>query len=234
MNDSTKIEAVLDAGATGAVLRRLTEVADNPAAFAVPVRAGAWGARWPFGEVQASVRQFDLAELARRRDWPRLLCGTWIRGHGTVGYGPHRLAAVLADEALGDKLEHAVTVLAEDGPDAAYEALFRGPSRVRGLGPSAFTRFLACAQPVVDPVPACRALVLDRWIARTLRWATEEALGPHGSEPARRWWSDPWPTARYRSYLGWAAATAAITDLHLEDVEHAAFLVGRELLTAAA
>jgi hypothetical protein len=127
-------------------------------------------------------------------------------GYGRVGYGPYRVAQVLASVPdPGERLQAAAGELARGGPAAAYVLLGdSGVSRLPGLGPAFGTKFLYFCSPAAGRT----ALILDRLVAAWLRANTGLRLNE-----AR--WSAP----TYQRYLeamsGWAAEKA-ITAEELE------------------
>lgn len=106
-----------------------------------------------------------------------------VWGFGKVGYGPSRVAKMLATERAEEHLAAAAEVLRAQGPLAGYEVLGT-EHRIKGLGPAFGTKFL-CFQPGGED-----ALILDRYI-------TEFAEHRCGIS----WQSTRWSRQTYARYL---------------------------------
>jgi hypothetical protein len=136
----------------------------------------------------------SAAESADDAERSFLVVMTW--GYGDVGYGPFRVARILADtpNATG-RLRDAATALADGGAVAGYRALAdRRRSRLKWLGPAFGTKFLHFCTPAGQQP----ALILDRLVADWLRDNVATSFNPV-----------PWDTAAFRRYVnlmsGWSS-----------------------------
>lgn len=91
---------------------------------------------------------------------------SYVWGQGLTGYGPHRLAEILAEPGLADCLAQAAEALRSHGAVASYGVL-RGA--IKGLGPAFFTKLLYFLGPAGGTVPPPAPLILDMRVARVLR-----------------------------------------------------------------
>jgi len=135
----------------------------------------------------------SAAESADDAERAFLVVMTW--GYGDVGYGPFRVARILADTPNSTgRLREAATAVAEGGALAGYEALAdRRRSRLKWLGPAFGTKFLHFC----TPAGRSPALILDRLVADWLRDNVGASFNPV-----------PWNINEYRRYVdlmtGWS------------------------------
>ncbi|TQL58951.1 hypothetical protein FB474_0294 [Oryzihumus leptocrescens] len=145
------------------------------------------------------------------------LVATSIWGTSTSARGrARRLRVFHADlAAVGDSVAHAVNVMLQDGPVAAYRTLHdRGPS-VKHLGPAFGTKVLYFAG-YNHTTEHPRPLILDRYVALALN----QLCG----------WSWPdagWTADQYATYLDLAERWAAAWDTEADVIELVLFNVGK-------
>ncbi|MGA5166635.1 MULTISPECIES: hypothetical protein [Streptomyces] len=176
---------------------------------------------WPDGfaaRTDGRIATVDRAQArtavqraAARGEWEKALVASYVWGQGRTGYGPHRLAEILAGPGVADAVAHADRHLGEAGAVAAYQAL-RGT--VKGLGPAFFTKLLYFLdRRPHTPGGAPRALILDQRVARVLRVHAarvgRESGVPDAADVAAWIWSDTgWTSHRYAVYLRFMTAAA--------------------------
>lgn len=158
----------------------------------------------------------------------RLLVSCYVWGTGDGGWLAPRRARVFRDTepvSLGQHLAAATSILAGEGPAAAYAALSDGgPHRIKHMRASFFTKFLYAADAPGDGEPG-RALILDQFVAIALNdrqgWGLPERSG--------------WTPETYQAWLDFAHERAAAesdragTVVRPDAVEMAYFLHGRRL-----
>jgi len=199
-------------------LRRLYQgwlAAGRPGQMAFPWPRSRWVAEFPeHGSALRSLAprlgRVDVREVARHAGVDGgsavvafLVVMAW--GFGNVGYGPHRTRRILELTPDAPARLHKVAVTMASGtPTQAYSRL-AGDCRLRGLGPSFGTKYLAfCQPPSTEPV----ALILDNLV---LEW-----LAAHGRADLM---SATWSPVRYKSYLEQARVWADDLGCDPETVE---------------
>lgn len=147
--------------------------------------------RWRAGEV--SSRALAAAALA------------W--GFGPVGYGRFRTRLILEGDPNGERLDAALQGLRSEAPSesdlAGAFVAFRTSSRIKGLGPSFFTKLLYFAG-YRRGTGEVQPLILDAVVARNL--PPEAGIV---SKPFR------WRSTEWLNYLRWAASQGEEPD-HVE------------------
>lgn len=155
-----------------------------------------------------------VADALQREAFREALVATYVWGKGKRGApggsGPATLHKILAFDGLDAVLAAAVTALREHGAPQAYAAL---KGQVPGLGPAFFTKFLYFTGPAVPPVHGVRPLILDRVLARRLRWMAaavgrESRHDVDGSVAAWVWSDSNWTPHRYQVYLSFMHSAA--------------------------
>ncbi|MCQ9130288.1 hypothetical protein [Streptomyces hilarionis] len=209
---------------------RWTQIAPWPSALA-PTSCGS-DAAVSRAEVASAV-----ADALRREAFREALVATYVWGKGKRGTpggsGPAILHKILAAQGLDAALARAVVTLSKHGARAAYAGLQRV---VPGFGPSFFTKFLYFAGKAVPSATGPQPLILDRVLARRLRFLAHtvgQTTGhdPDGSIAARVWRDSNWSPHRYAVYLSFMHAAArqlAARDIWPSDappdlLEHALF-----------
>ena len=149
-----------------------------------------------------------VADALRREALREALVATYVWGKGKRGSpggsGPVTLNKILAAGHLLDEgLADAVTALSEHGAVAAYAGL-RG--QIPEFGASFFTKFLYFVGKTVKPANGPEPLILDRVLARRLRFLAasvgqETGDDPDGSIAAWVWRDRDWSPHRYKVYL---------------------------------
>lgn len=95
-------------------------------------------------------------------------------------------------DVVEDKLRLAASVLENDGPVAAYKAMFRGgEANMKFMGPAYFTKFLFFIG-YKDTAAELRPLILDKRVATALRKRPDFPLQPRDGD---------WPSTVYEQYL---------------------------------
>ncbi|MEV4947856.1 hypothetical protein [Streptomyces sp. NPDC053755] len=188
---------------------RWARITPWPASLTPASQAG--DARISRAEVASTV-----ADALRRGAFGEALVVTYVWGKGKRGSpggsGPATLRRILAASDLEAVLARteAVTTLRGAGAEAAYAELL---GRIRGLGPSFFTKFLYFAGASVPPAAGPRPLILDRVLARRLR-SLAQAVGqetghdPDGSIARWVWREGGWSAHRYGVYCSFMQAAA--------------------------
>ena len=131
-------------------------------------------------------------------------------GYGDVGYGPFRVARMLAESPDAPaRLQRAAKALAGSGALAGYEALgdYR-VSRLKWLGPAFGTKFLHFCSPPGSPP----ALILDRLVADWIRTNTGVSFNPV-----------PWRSHTYRRYVDLLAEWAGELGIESDELETCLF-----------
>ncbi|MFK0173516.1 hypothetical protein ACIQU5_32515 [Streptomyces sp. NPDC090306] len=198
----------------------------TPGAHTVRYTPGRWAqiTPWPSAlepasaEGDAVVSRAEVgtavSDALRREAFTEALVATYVWGKGKRGTpggsGPSALHKILALDRLELVLADAVTALCEHGATAAYAAL---QGQVPGLGPAFFTKFLYFTGMALPGVPGMRPLILDRVLARRLRWMAaavgrESKYDPDGSIAAWVWSDGNWTPHRYGVYLAFMHAAA--------------------------
>jgi hypothetical protein len=108
----------------------------------------------------------------------------------------------------GKKLHEVATVLARDGPTAAYH-LMSGAGRLPRIGPAFGSKFLFFAD---SGIHQRRALILDMLVGKWLRRNTDFHPNPV-----------PWDPTTYSAYLDHMHEWAAALDVQPEALELAMF-----------
>lgn len=210
---------------------------DDPDRHTVLLPSGRWESVPEWATVSAelatpgAISRGDVvritAQCARSGDWLPGLVASYAWGSGSTGYGASRLAKIVTTtpvEQLRRRLGLAVSVMHDSGAVEAYR-LLRGqpvsqgkagalePSRIAGLGPAFFTKFLYFAgRNVKVPTATPEPLILDRVVAGFLRRRSNEIFAGHPgidapAELAAWAWADGnWYGGRYETYLAWADA----------------------------
>jgi hypothetical protein len=164
--------------------------------------------------VPALVSRADAVAVASAAahsdDWTQAFVASQVWGHGPIGYGPTRTAAILAHPAAASALAEAPPLLRTGNVTAAYERL----NAVPDLGPAFSTKFLYFAAQALPETPEPRPLILDSVLARVLRrYVTRlghESGLPWSAPIAQRIWAaGNWSPHRYSVYLAWMSATTA-------------------------
>lgn len=168
-------------------------------------RSGTGSALLSRGQAVSAVR-----DALAREEWAEALVASYVWGQGRTGYGPHRLAEILNESGVADRLAEAAEVLRSNGAVASYGVL-RGA--VKGLGPAFFTKLLYFLGPAVGSVPPTAPLILDMRVARVLRAYAAgigEQMGEQSAAKVAAWiWSDGgWTPHRYDVYLRWMTAAS--------------------------
>jgi hypothetical protein len=169
----------------------------------------------------------DIGQQVRAEARPAadLLTASFIWGWGPAGYGPRRLCRIRS--RAGDQLEPALRRVldavskdaAAPDPVAGYARLYGGQasqhraapgqepwSRVHGLGPAFFTKFLYFCTP--------GALILDSKLAAAVsRLSHLPGLVAAGGRPLA------WTPYRYAVYLHWMNQTAQAAQAEPELLE---------------
>ncbi|MET9914887.1 hypothetical protein ABZZ74_50935 [Streptomyces sp. NPDC006476] len=155
-----------------------------------------------------------VADALQREAYREALVATYVWGKGKSGSpggsGPATLHKILTAENLEAVLARAVTALNEQGAEAAYATL---RDRVAWFGPSFYTKFLYFAGKAVPPATGPGPLVLDRVLARRLRFLAQAVGRETGHDPdgsVARWvWRDRnWSPHHYAVYLSFMHAAA--------------------------
>src|SRR5690625_658856 len=131
-----------------------------------------------------------------------------IWGYGTTGYGAHRTNEILqqsADDQSGQLSEHAIQSLksaaayAANGTEGTYSfyILHNSPTKLKGLGPAFFTKWLSFASMHNVPDEASALPVLDDVVAE---WIKSHTATPNGSGLDLDPQKDP-ATRKYHQYL---------------------------------
>jgi hypothetical protein len=179
------------------------EVAYDPSRWPCQTRGSGGRTRITRGDV------FALAD-APAMD---LFTASYVFGMGLRGYGPHRYDRITAGAPdLSDLLEIVRQIGRCQGPAAAYAQLYGGDgdvrarpgaapwSRVDGLGPAFFTKFMYFAVP--------GSLILDNVLAHRV---AELSGMPHLLRNGK---AVAWTPYRYTVYLHWMTQTATAVSLH--------------------
>ncbi|MDH6604695.1 hypothetical protein M2164_000330 [Streptomyces sp. SAI-208] len=187
--------------------RRWVQIVPWPPALTLPCAGG--DAAISRAEVTGAV-----ADALRREAFREALVATYVWGKGKRGTpggsGPATLHKILAAGGLDAALATAVTALREHGSREAYAALHR---QVPGFGPSFFTKFLYFTGTTLPPAQGPAPLILDRVLARRLRWLAaavgrESGHAPDGSVASWVWADGNWSPHRYGVYLSFLHAAA--------------------------
>jgi hypothetical protein len=146
-------------------------------------------------------------------------------GYGTVGFGPWRVARILAtNRGAAARLQAAAETLGSHGPMPAYRRLGDpGDCRLRYLGPAFGTKFLAFCSSDRNRPP----LILDRLVAAWLGQNAGLDLNPV-----------PWNAHTYSRYLDQMYRWADLLDVSPDDLECRVFSaeadrIGNRWATAA-
>jgi hypothetical protein len=167
-------------------------------------------------EYQRVTRQ-DLFDLADADQSPQgrvgLLLGCYLWGTGSSAFLVGRRARTFARTPLVDvaaRLMRVDSVLAADGPVAAYASMTRGgQNAVAHLGPAFFTKYLY----FTGRDASRRPLILDRKVAAAFgRSDPPWQIGTYG-----------WGPATYQQYLDRAETMAAEHGVSGDVVEHGLF-----------
>ena len=130
-------------------------------------------------------------------------------GYGRVGYGPYRVLAILSGNGAAGHLHSVVQTLLAGGAVAAYRRLADpADCRLRGLGPSFGTKFLAfCSSEIERP-----ALILDEMVAS---WLLRSA--------GLRFTHGRWHPRSYKAYFDAMHSWADEVGVRAEDIERCIF-----------
>ncbi|MFB8029735.1 MULTISPECIES: hypothetical protein [unclassified Streptomyces] len=198
----------------------------TPSAHTIRYTPGRWAQITPWPQAlaptsaggDATVSRAEVAsavaDALRREAFQEALVATYVWGKGKRGTpggsGPATLHKILAFDGLDTALTSAVTALREHGAPQAYAALHQ---QVPGLGPALFTKFLYFTGIALAPAQSPRPLILDRVLARRLRWMAtavgrESRHDVDGSVAAWVWSDSNWSPHRYGVYLSFMHAAA--------------------------
>ncbi|TXI54392.1 hypothetical protein [Mycolicibacterium mageritense] len=183
---------------------------DGVRAHRVSYKPDRWAGLIPAPLTGATViSRGDVFDLAAGGDLTAVLAASFLWGSGKTGYGPHRLRDIVdsTDGRLSEMLAAAVDAASEDVM-AGYAMFYGGYdyktrtapntapwTRIDGLGPAFFTKFLYFTTP--------GALILDRVLARKVHSLSgmPYLVDSKGN-------SLPWSPYRYSVYLHWMRQTA--------------------------
>jgi Putative 8-oxoguanine DNA glycosylase OGG-like protein len=166
---------------------------------------------FPAGELSRG----DLFELAQHHlanagsTWLEVLGASYVWGYGPNGLGPTRLARILhghngtpAPEPFDvqERLAAAVRLLEVQDAVAAYTYLRDGRPLVH-WGAAFFTKFLYFVGHVLN-VRGDKPMILDKVLARRMRWFWRRRLSPPQADVFDRYWATyRWSPYRYQVYL---------------------------------
>jgi len=164
----------------------------------------------------------DLFALARHSltvrgsAWIDLLVASYAWGYGDNVLGPARLKRVLRGHngtpapdpsELQERLDTAVRLLEDQGSVAAY-AYLRDGQPLAHWAAAFVTKFLYFAGHVAD-VNGDRPLILDKVLARRMRWFWRRRFSPQQAAIYERHWATyRWSTYRYQVYLTFLGVAA--------------------------
>lgn len=146
-----------------------------------------------------------------------------IWGHGTVGYGPYRTLQVLSDnfrdgkklsDAVVGRLQDSISVAREQGSVAGFSHL-NNDGKLRGLGPSFFTKWLYYITATGPQGEDGAAPILDDEV---INWINDNA----GEQLKYK------RTPSYERYLDLVTAWGAPYDLSPVDIEERIFRIIRD------
>ncbi|MEU5697284.1 hypothetical protein [Streptomyces aurantiacus] len=164
---------------------------------------------------------FDISHRSGTTEGRRhLLTAALVWGTGTKAQSVARRARVFAEsspQGIDTRLETVLGILREKGAVDAYYA-FNNSQRIRFLGPAFFTKVLYFAGHD-QPTGPWRPLILDRFVARSLRSIDTDAKWPGGG----------WRTPHYSRFLSLAHTCAQEADVLPDQIEAALFVRGKLL-----
>jgi hypothetical protein len=183
-----------DAGGLVPLPATLRELVDHwkkrgrPAQMAMPWPRDRWEAAFPSHKKvlralpaaldRTAVRSVCARAGASEKAAQQALLATLAWGYGWVGYGPHRADTMLLAPEAAKRLRAVAKIVANDGAMAAYRSL-GGENRIKGLGPSFGTKFIAFCQPEgVLPTALIHDELVTAWLEangradlRAMTWA---------------------------------------------------------------
>ena len=174
-------------------------------AHSVPYNAASWPGSPKAPAKAVRSREATSSRSLMRRPW---ICSRRATPSGWDCAATARYQQIVAATAdLAGRLERVREIGRCQGPVAAYAQLYGGDgvarsapgaapwSRIKGLGPTFFTKFLYFAVP--------GALILDNVLSRRVDLLTAMGEFRHKGQPLA------WPPYRYAVYLHWMTQTAA-------------------------
>jgi hypothetical protein len=206
---------------TPATLRKLVDDWKNggrPAQMAMPWPRDRWEAAFPGHKKVLRALPAEIDRVAVRsvcakagvneKAAQQALLVTLVWGYGWVGYGPQRADAMLLAPDAAGRLRAVAKIAANEGAIAAYCSLGH-ENRIKGLGPSFGTKFIAFCQPD-GTLPT--ALIHDALVTAWL-----EANGRTDLRAAN------WAPRKYEAYLDQVHAWARELGVTPETVEYLIF-----------